>query len=238
MKNIFKKFYRISSSYRGKLLLAFLLCTLIPVSLIAGISYKVSYKIASEKIIDSVKLAGTQLEIQISNTMLQAENVSDALQHDLYALNGIADKDLFLQLNFFTSLRSDISLYSDTFDFSHIFVLLDKDIFGSDEDVYFFNLDKLNDFDIDKNDLKNLGASSKWFFKQDIQLPRIVDQKRIIENAIICSRSMHNQQSGKIDYAFFIVIDASVFSDLLKTSFLDNPIDSYLITNKSEIIAS
>ena len=61
MKHLIRKLQGIFTWFQLKLLLAFLLCTLIPLIIISCVSYGVSYSIARDKIMDSAILAADQL---------------------------------------------------------------------------------------------------------------------------------------------------------------------------------
>ena len=70
MKNHKKRFTvnirKYFSHFQAKLLWAFLLCTLIPLGIIGGISYFVSYHIAEERILNASLAADDQLNMQIN----------------------------------------------------------------------------------------------------------------------------------------------------------------------------
>ena len=61
------------SHFQNRLLCAFLLCTLIPIFIIGGISYAVSYNIAEDKILNASISADAQLHTQFDNRLQQVE---------------------------------------------------------------------------------------------------------------------------------------------------------------------
>ena len=79
MKKIIRWFRRLFPRFQTKLLIAFLLCTVIPLGIISFVSYSVSRSIAWDKTMDASILAGDQLHVQLSARIRQAENVADAL---------------------------------------------------------------------------------------------------------------------------------------------------------------
>ena len=59
------------SHFQNRILCAFLLCTLIPIFIIGGISYAVSYNIAKDKILNASISADAQLHTQFDNRLQQ-----------------------------------------------------------------------------------------------------------------------------------------------------------------------
>ena len=74
------------SHFQNRILCAFLLCTLIPIFIIGGISYAVSYNIAKDKILNASISADAQLHTQFDNRLQQVENIADTLQYNMYNL--------------------------------------------------------------------------------------------------------------------------------------------------------
>lgn len=71
------------SHFQNRILCAFLLCTLIPIFIIGGISYAVSYNIAKDKILNASISADAQLHTQFDNRLQQVENIADTLQYNI-----------------------------------------------------------------------------------------------------------------------------------------------------------
>lgn len=238
MKKTIKKLCILFSHFRAKLLLAFLLCTLIPLCIIGCVSYSVSYSIARDKIMDSAVLAADQLQVQLSSRIRQAENVADALQYNMYTLEASNGQELSSYLDAITLLRNNISLYKSTFDFYQICAFLRDGQFGSEEGLYFYPLSRIGLFRLTAEDLENLGASSLWFYRDQFQLPYIINTGERSVSALICCRALHNQGSGQLDYAYFIVMDTAEFSDMLQVSFSNTEITARLITADGRIAAA
>jgi two-component system sensor histidine kinase YesM len=73
-------FYQRNSAFRRKILVGFLLSSILPVLLIGSLAYSFSYKIARDSIIQSITYANIQLSNTISNRFLQGANAADILQ--------------------------------------------------------------------------------------------------------------------------------------------------------------
>lgn len=107
------------SSFRYKLLLAFLIATMVPLISLTFISYHISYNIARDRIIDSAVMTDRQLVSQLNDRLGQVENVADTIQFQMYSLNHSSSNKVDA-LKKFTAVKNNISLYKSTFDFFHI----------------------------------------------------------------------------------------------------------------------
>ena len=139
----------IFSSFRYKLLLAFLIATMVPLISLTFISYHISYNIARDRIIDSAVMTDRQLVSQLNDRLGQVENVADTIQFQMYSLNQPSSNKVDA-LKKFTTVKNNISLYKSTFDFFHIYVFLQPDQLGSKESLYFFSTDELSAYGLDK----------------------------------------------------------------------------------------
>lgn len=111
----------IFSSFRYKLLLAFLIATMVPLISLTFISYHISYNIARDRIIDSAVMTDKQLVSQLNDRLGQVENVADTIQFQMYSLNQPSSNKVDA-LKKFTTVKNNISLYKSTFDFFHIYM--------------------------------------------------------------------------------------------------------------------
>ena len=74
------------SSFQAKLLIAFLVATLLPSdTCIALVSYHVSYNLARDRITNSALMSDEQLLFQLNSRLNQTENVADTIQYQMYA---------------------------------------------------------------------------------------------------------------------------------------------------------
>ena len=145
MKNFYKKMRSTFSGFRTKLLLAFFICTLLPLSIIGIIFYHVTYGIAADRIINSTILADDQLNMQINNRLKQTENVADSIQYNMYTLSH-SGSDLDEYLSVFNDVRNNIYLYKTTFDFHHIMIFLPQTQIGAAEGLYFYPMKDFSDY--------------------------------------------------------------------------------------------
>lgn len=101
----------IFSSFRYKLLLAFLIATMVPLISLTFISYHISYNIARDRIIDSAVMTDKQLVSQLNDRLGQVENVADTIQFQMYSLNQPSSNKVDA-LKKFTTVKNNISLYN------------------------------------------------------------------------------------------------------------------------------
>ncbi len=130
-----------------------LLCTLIPIFIIGGISYAVSYNIAEDKILNASISADAQLRTQFDDRLQQVENIADTLQYNMYNLmQADAPMDTLAMLS---EIRSNLSMFKTSFNLAYINIFLPDEHMASSESLYFFPVSKLSDFQISKNSGKS-----------------------------------------------------------------------------------
>lgn len=237
MNMIVRQFRRLFSRFHVKLLVAFLLCTLMPLGMVSYVSYTVSSSIAWDKIMEASILTADQLHAQISAKIRQAENVADALQYNMYTLESANEQELSAYLDTLTLLRKNISLYLSSFDFYQICVFLKDEKFGSSEGLYFYPLSQLDLLAVSPEDLQTLGASSLWLYRPQVQTPFMLSSDKTTDS-VICCRALFNQGSDQLDYAYFILMDTADFSDMLAASFSNVDTRGYLVMPGGTIIAA
>lgn len=224
------------SSFRYKLLLAFLIATMVPLISLTFISYHISYNIARDRIIDSAVMTDKQLVSQLNDRLGQVENAADTIQFQMYSLNHPSSNKVDA-LKKFTAVKNNISLYKSTFDFFHIYVFLQPDQLGSKEDLYFFSTDELSAYGLDKNIVSGSGFSSVWIPVSNMPLPKILSTKKSSADVILCVRALKNQATGILEYAYGIALDTSELTTYLQPAALDSHIYSYILTDHGEIAA-
>ena len=213
-----------------------MLCTLIPIFIIGGISYAVSYNIAEDKILNASISADAQLHTQFDNRLQQVENIADTLQYNMYNLMQTdAPMDTLATLS---EIRSNLSMFKTSFDLSYINIFLPDEHMASSENLYFFPVSKLSDFQIPKEALENPGTSSVWFYQDLLSVPFLMNNSYRMTNSVSCCRVLKHPGTDSIKYAYIIHLDASEFSSILQESFQNNQITSYILTDNGKIVAS
>ena len=205
------------SSFQAKLLIAFLVATLLPLTLVALVSYHVSYNLARDRITNSALMSDEQLIFQLNSRLNQTENVADTIQYQMYAFEH-SSPDQVGTMQALTSMRSNISLYKSTFDFFHIYVFFKPD-------------------GISESELHSIGSSSLWLLKKNTTLPRVISASKRSANTLLCFRALQDKSSNVLEYAYCIALDCDEFSRYLQTSASDTAISSYILTPQGQIAA-
>ena len=224
------------SGFRTKLLFAFFLCTLLPLTVIALIFYHVTQNIAEDKIMDSAILSSDQLNTQINDRIRQAENVADSIQYDMYLLTR-EDRSMDETLSSLNNVRNDISLFKTTFHFFHIYVFLPDSMLGSHEGLNLLPLSQMRNYTTADTWKDTQGTDSTWFYKSDMRLPFILSEDRSPQNVIVCGRLLQKQSNNKIEYSYLIFLKTAEFSKSLSDTFEDTGISSYLVSKTGQIVA-
>lgn len=97
------------NTFRNKILLAFIICSLVPLALLGFFSYNRSLTIAKDSIYRSAMYTSRQVGQLISARMSQMTQVADATQYLLYQLNTTADHPFTGFLDKYVEIRNNIS---------------------------------------------------------------------------------------------------------------------------------
>ena len=230
-----KIFQKLFSHFQVQLLCSFLLCTLLPLLIIGGISYGVSYKIARSSILDASFSSDTRLNMQLDERLEQVEQVADSLQYDMYSLFQTQTVQEYLEA--FTNTRNDLSLFKTTFNFYHACIFLPSDYLGSREGLYFFSTQDLSRYTFPAGSLSDPGTSSIWFLQDNVPVPELLSSDDSASDCIACCRILKDPETKKILYAYILFLDVEEFSGYLEESFTDKNISSYILTDQGQIIA-
>ncbi|CAH0436220.1 Conserved hypothetical protein [Clostridium neonatale] len=107
LNNGIRKYF---SNFQNRIIVCFILCTIIPLLAIGLISYHTSVKIAKDKILNSNLLLNNQLKVDINNRVVQIEHVADSIQFYLYSLNNTPTLPLSNYLTVFNNTSNNIDI--------------------------------------------------------------------------------------------------------------------------------
>lgn len=220
----------IFSRYHYKLLLSFLVCTVLPLIIMGFAFYRITYKIVENSILNSIVLVDDQVNIRINNRLNQVKDVSATLQYDMYSLlykmHNTRD-----DLSILTNVRDNISLLQSTFNLYHIDIFLDNKNIAASEGLFFHSLDELEKFGI-----KNiLNTNYEWSYKKEYRLPYVLDNKREAKDVIACVNALNNQATGNIDYVYCVLLTVNEFSEML--GFTERDLKGYIVDKAGGVIA-
>lgn len=225
------------SNFQNKIIICFILCTIVPLLAIGLISYYTSINIAKDKIINSNKLLNNQLKVAINNRIVQIEHVADSIQFYLYSLNNTPTYPLSNYLSVFSDTSNNIDILEDNFNIFYINAFVDSNLIISNQGINFNSINDLTKYGISENELLNLGVSPKWVFKSKQSFPYIIASSNTGLDAIFCYRSVKDSTNDSLLYAYFISIKSDEFSEILKNASIDTSISNYIVNEDGVIIA-
>lgn len=236
MKKNVKYIRQICGRFQTKLLLAFLLCTLIPLLIIGVVSYSVSYNISEQRILNASLSSDDQLNLQINERLSHVESVADSMQYDMYTLMQTEEEPMEC-LSALTNTRSNLALFKSTFNLYYASIFLPSGHLGANEGLYFFPLDQLEKYNIPASSLENPGASSIWFLQKKVSIPFLISSSKQNSDCIACCRILKDTETKEIKYAYILFLDIKEFSRYLEESFSDKNIASYIFTDQGDLVA-
>ncbi len=228
--------YLIRNSFPRKLTLAFLTATILPLILISVIFYKINTNTIYDKVINATSLTNQQLVSQIESRFTQMEQVASTLRSYMYTYPKKGSSISTEQLNTFSTLRTNVQTLVSAFNFRHICVFLDSNLIFSNEGLMFYGLDRLTDFQLSEETLKQNNADSTWAFVANQSYPFMLNKRYESFDAINCIHMLRNGLDDSLQYVFFISIDANEFSDLLASSYTDTEVTGYLLGDKLQMV--
>lgn len=237
LKSVNNFIKRYLSNFQNKIIISFILCTIIPLLAIGLISYHTSLKIAKNKIIDSNLLLNNQLKVNVNNRVMQIEHVADSIQFYLYSLNNTSTLPLSNYLNVFNNTSNNIDILKNNFNIFHINVFVKPNLLVSNQGINFNSIDSLKKYGVSENELLNLGVSPKWIFKSNQKFSYMVSHSNNGLNAIFCYRSVKDNTNDSLLYSYFISIKSDEFSEILKDASIDTSISNYIVNEDGVIIA-
>jgi two-component system sensor histidine kinase YesM len=217
---------------------AFLAATVIPLSLISLIFYRINANTSHDKIMDAIQLTHKQIVQQIEARFNQVERVADTLQYYMYNLTLDEQVSISERMDTFSSLRTNVSSLESSFDFFHICIFLDSDSMFSKEGLMFYGLDRLDEFGLSEEDLINSETTAFWIYVPDQAYPFMVNQSYASINAINCIRVLRNITDHSLEYVYLICINQTEFTELLSSAYEDTAITGYLIDENGRTIAA
>lgn len=236
LSNINIQIHRLLANYRTRLIIALLICSLIPLFIIGYISYYTSYQLAENRIMDSVSVSTKQLVQQINNRFSQMESVVDSANQYAYTLNQKRKNVTSEYMDTFNSSRSNINMLTNNFHLFQTCVFMPDDALISKEGLMFYGISDLNRFQITSDMLTGIGVNSKWLYRSHVMFPQILSPNDRDVDTIFCCQSL--TQADEVVYALFSSIKASELTSLLTESFEGTPIRSYICTPERDIVAS
>lgn len=236
LKHPFVRFIRkLFHSFRTQLVICFLLCSIIPFIIIGAISYRTTYSLAREKILQSVSVSNAQLVQQINSRFSQMESVADSVNNYVYMLTWKTESSYSEYMDYFSNARSNINALNNNFNLFQTCIFMPDNSLVSKEGLMFYSINNLTDYKIDPKELVSIGVNNKWLYRSSLIFPVILSPNERSIDSILCCQSL--TRDNKLIYALFTSIKSEELSLLLSESFPDMPIISYICTPDRQIVA-
>ncbi|HUC91404.1 MAG TPA: histidine kinase [Paenibacillus sp.] len=235
-----KQFWQITfSSFRNKLMLGFLLVTIIPLLLIGVLSYTLSYSIARNGILDSVSYSSNRLNEALTNRFEQVENAADAMQYHMFTLVLQPSTTIAGQLEKYNQIKNNISNLSYTFNFVNISVYTKPEFIFSSQGINYFKLEELAKRGIDESFLLDNLNRLHWRLLTNQKEPDVlaVNKSTNIANYITAFSAFKKLNDQGLEYVYFIDINENEIAGLLRESTPDASVQSYIMDQDGRIIS-
>lgn len=218
-------------------MLSFLLISVVPIVLLGILSYKLSYNIARDGIVNSVSYSGNQLNEALTNRFKQMENASNAMQYYLYTLILQPSSSITEQLDKFSYLKNNISNLQYTFDFFNISIYTTPEFLFSNQGLTFFKIKELNKHGVSSEFLETHLNQLHWGLFKDLKEPFMTTGSSDPKTYISSYSAFKKQSAEDLEYVFFIDIDENEISKMLADSSPDPSVVSMLVDRDGTIIS-
>lgn len=227
------------NTFQNKILLAFIICSIVPLAAIGVFAYDRSSMIAKESIQRSVVFTSRQIGQMISERMNRMEQVADATQYLLYQLNMTSDQPFTGFLDKYVETRGSISSLVNASNLYSVNVFVEGESILSQDGLMFSPIRNLETYGFTESEVLDLIRSNRrgWTVLNDVPVLRVPIQPGKRETLISCIWGKYNINLRKLDYVYFVNLQVFVITDLLEGN-LENGITRLLISENGKIIAS
>ncbi|MEK3917984.1 histidine kinase [Paenibacillus sp. FSL H7-0331] len=225
------------SSFRNKLTFSFLIITIIPLILIGILSFRLSYDIAKDGILNSVTYSSNQLNESLTNRFKHMEYASNSMQYYMYTLILQPSASVSDQLDRFNYIKNNISNLESTFNFVKINVYTRPELLFSNQGITFFKIKDLSRRGVTEEELKQNLNQLQWRLQMNQEEPVVVSNSNGKWDYITVYNAFKKQDSHNLEYAYFIDINEKEISGMLSISSPDPSVQSYIVDKSGRIIS-
>ncbi|WP_248927176.1 cache domain-containing sensor histidine kinase [Paenibacillus hamazuiensis] len=225
------------SSFRNKLTFSFLLIAIVPLILVGVLSFRLSYNIARDGILNSVTYSSNRLNESLTNRFQQMEYASNAMQYYMYTLILQPSISVSDQLDRFNYIKNNISNLDSTFNFVNINVYTKPDLLFSNQGITFFKIADLSKRGFTEEVLKQNVNRLQWRLLTNYEEPFVVQSPAGKRDYITVYNAFKKQDSDNLEYAYFIDIDEKEISAVLAGSSPDPAVQSYIVDKSGRIVS-
>ena len=240
MKQIFLARYHLKaifSSYQRRILVSFLVCSVLPLAIVSIFLFTFTYNIAKEKTLDSAKILHNQLATSISMRFSQVQNVSDSVLYNVYCMVNEPTTSIRNYMERYSDVSSTLSSFKNAFDFHSIIVYVDEELPISNHNLMFCSIKDLLESSWCPEDVISTGTNVKWQFSSEQKFPYVLNLSDDPCDVISCYRTFFNVKTGKLEYAYFINLRSEEFSKMIQNAYDTSEFVGYIVTQDGYITA-
>ena len=224
--------------FARKLVLVMAASTVIALCVISLLFYQFNARAMKNKLLDTIQLTDKQIVSQIENRFSQIKNASDTILYYMYAIPERMDTDPVNYLDSYALLRKNTSLLQSIFAFRHVIFFLEENTPFSQEGLMFFGMDKLGEFSLDPSTLKAVSQGPCWLYRPAQTYPFFVDMSSDPIPEILYLQGKYVAAQDRMQYLYYIGIDADEITDLLSSAYPAPSIASCLVSDDGTVISS
>ena len=230
---------RLLSRYQNKLLILFLLVSVVPILIIGISSFSTARSIAEKQMMTSVSFSCTQMANAISNRLAQMERVANSVQFQVYSFFSKPHNTLTDYFTDFTIMRNNLDTFSESFQLHSIRIFMDEHELISQEGITVRPLDELESTDISDETLKQLSSLQVLWCKLKDQPPALPKTSQPTGvDLLSCCGAKSDVRSGELEYVYMVNIPCEEIAAMLSAVTEGLPAYSYLSTSSGEVLAS
>ena len=234
--NIHETFLQPRRHFARKLILVMVTFTAIALCIVSLLFYQINAHSMKGKLLDTIQLTDKQIVSQIENRFSQIKNASDTILYYMYAIPDRMDTDPVSYLDSYALLRKNTSLLQSIFSFRHVIFFLETNALFSQEGLMFFDMNKMEDFSLSSADLSSQNPC--WLYKPAQTYPFFVDYSSQPIPEILYLQGKYIAAEDRMQYVYYIGIEADEITDLLTSAYPAPSISSCLVTEGGTVISS
>ena len=224
--------------FARRLILVMAAFMVIALCIISLLFYRINANSMKSKLLDTIQLTDKQIVSQIENRFSQIRNASDTILYYMYAIPEKMDTDPVRYLDSYALLRKNTSLLQTIFSFNHVIFFLEKGTPFSQEGLMFFDMEKLGDFSLDDSTIKAVSQGPCWLYRPAQTYPFFVDMSSASVPEILYLQGKYVAAEDRMQYLYYIGIEADEISDLLASAYPATSISSCLVAADGTVISS
>jgi len=202
------------------------------------LAYRLSYSIARDSIMNSVRFSSDQAAQSIAHRLGQMEKVSDFTQYQLYRLSSMPQEYLSAYIDRFSEVRSSIDSLVYSFDLYSVNIFMRGHDLITYNGLMFAPLEDIEDYGLSIDSIINSDDSrQKWFLLNNVEVKRVPVKPGKTGTYLSCCRIKKNITTDEVDYIFLVTLPAEDISPLLTVENEEKDVVRFLVSADTTIAA-